>query len=482
MTKRLSIIIFVIVFTLTACSHFIKPSPILDSAHPELVKKSGIETIVILGTNDLHGNIAQLSLLSSYIKQLRNEYSSRLIWLDAGSHFQGTLISDQEKGTSITTFFNELGLHASVLGAHEFDFGIETLNQRIRDSNFYYLSTNLREELPLIEKHGLISAGSLKVGVIGLTSSDALNPLHTFQQSKKLVLEEAQELRENGAQIVVLTTDIGVQCAEERPPNPLLHKPNETINGCHYRSQLPQLIKYLPKGTLDAVVTGNTHTLVHHWIGGIPVIQSGSFGKHLHAIYLFYDTNKKKLLTEKTLIEGPIPVQEGYVFHGKMMEKDPQIELLFQPQIKAIEEAKNTIIGKAPHTISDVGRITAEALLSITESDYAMVTQGLIQRIIPGGAVSMEEIYGVIPYANTYAQAKISGSQLQSIVRKYKNGKSRVILASPKPIFRNKIYRVAMPDFIAKSIQIPPERIEWRNEPIRDALVQYIKNHPNLLR
>jgi 2',3'-cyclic-nucleotide 2'-phosphodiesterase (5'-nucleotidase family) len=483
MTKALRLAGTVFLFFVSCASPPQKQPSIIDSAHPDLIRKPGVETVVILGTNDLHGNIGQLSLLSSYIQHLRNDLDSRLIWLDAGSHFQGTLVSDEEKGASITNFFNELGLHAAVLGAHEFDFGLETLSERIKQSKFYYLSANLKQEMPLVEKHILINAGKIKVGVIGLTTSEAVIPaLLSFQESKKIVLKEARALRAKGAQIVVLMTDMGVHCSEGRAPIHLIHKHNETLGGCHYKAQLPQLLKYIGKGVVDAVVSGNTHTIVHHWIGGVPVIQSGSFGNQLHAIYMFYDTHKKKLLADKSFIEGPIPVQEGFVFHGQSMQKDPNMELFLKPQLDKIEESKNAVIGKAGRAIPDVSRIAADALMSATQSDYAVVSQGLFQKHIPVGALSMDEIYEVIPYASTYATAKISGSALQSIMRKNKNGRSRAVLSNSKPIFRNKIYKVAMPDFIAKTAQIPPDRIEWQKEPIRDALVQYIKNNPHLLR
>ncbi len=490
----------------TACISARKHPAFIDSAHPELIKKGNLESIAILGTNDLHGNIENAGILASYIQKLKSEWGSRFLWFDAGSHLQGSFAVDQEKGAPMISLFNHLGLTAATLGGHEFDFGLNELSSRIEAAQFPYLSLNILDrktqkqwEHDGVHKHFLISAGRIQVGVIGLTSHEAapFAPVDVTQQleflevekSKNYVLKEAQELRNQGAQVVILIADLGIQCSEgQASPENHIRKPSEPLGTCLYQGPLIELLKGLPKGTLDAVLSGYSHTLIHHWVGGIPIIQSGSFGQYLHAIYLFYDTQKGRVISDKTLIEGPIPVQDGYRFHGKIMEKNPEIEAIFEPLVKKAQETRNTIIGHTPMHITQPSKLVADALLDIAQTDFALIAPGLIQKNIPSGAISLGQIYDSIPYMNSYAKLHLSGDELKSIIRTAKTSKpkakSRPTLSGNKLIYGNKQYTLALPDFMAKNLpKISPDRIEWRPDfPIRDALVQYIKNHPHLLK
>ncbi len=106
-----------------------------------------LETIVILGTNDIHGTLTPSTLksreapgvtpvayesggatmISAYIKKLKSEYQDRLIWLDGGDQFQGSIESNTETGKPMVDFFNASGLTASAVGNHEFDFSLPVL-------------------------------------------------------------------------------------------------------------------------------------------------------------------------------------------------------------------------------------------------------------------------------------------------------------------------------------------------------------------
>ncbi|NDD92722.1 hypothetical protein EBZ37_11610, partial [bacterium] len=155
--RRLSLVILLSV--VTSCAH--SPAPVekqtalLDGetlapeADPNIGRPTreifgkDIETIAILGTNDIHGNLAPLELktrepegtsplpytaagvsaLASYIGITRQEFDSAFLWLDAGDEFQGTIESNLAQGAPIVDFFNQNLLHAAAIGNHEFDYG-----------------------------------------------------------------------------------------------------------------------------------------------------------------------------------------------------------------------------------------------------------------------------------------------------------------------------------------------------------------------
>lgn len=73
--------------------------------YPKPLSSPFVERIAVLGTNDIHGHILPtiqfnpstnqtyrtggLTLLSSYIDALKEEWGDNLLWLDAGDEFQG---------------------------------------------------------------------------------------------------------------------------------------------------------------------------------------------------------------------------------------------------------------------------------------------------------------------------------------------------------------------------------------------------------
>ena len=98
-----------------------------------------------MGTNDIHGRllpvtsekpdrtiyIGGLSLFSSYLKTLRKT-EPNLLWLDAGDLYTGTLESQYFEGETISTALNYLGLDATAPGNHEFDFGLDVYQNRLK--------------------------------------------------------------------------------------------------------------------------------------------------------------------------------------------------------------------------------------------------------------------------------------------------------------------------------------------------------------
>jgi hypothetical protein len=53
------------------------------------------------------------------------------------------------------------------------------------------------------------------------------------------------------------------------------------------------LIKSLPAGTVDGVIQGHRHTVVHHFIKGIPVMGNINGGYYFNVMYLTFDSHKK---------------------------------------------------------------------------------------------------------------------------------------------------------------------------------------------
>src|SRR5687767_5145405 len=123
MQRSLPLVLFLLA---SACSSVPPPAP--APVH-----------VVIVGTTDLHGWFnghvesppgggegvlwGGLPALASYIDALRAENGGRVLVVDSGDMFQGTLESNLFEGEAVVRGYNVIGYTAAALGNHEFDFG-----------------------------------------------------------------------------------------------------------------------------------------------------------------------------------------------------------------------------------------------------------------------------------------------------------------------------------------------------------------------
>lgn len=448
-----------------------------------------LETIVILGTNDIHGTLTPSSLksreargvtpiayesggatmLSAYIKKLKSEYQDHFIWLDGGDQFQGSIESNTETGKPMVDFFNASGLTASAVGNHEFDFSLSVLKTRMAQANYPYLAANILDRksgaiapFPNTSASRIIKVGKLKVGVIGLSTIDtpittrAINvETLTFDSLKDSTLRESQLLRDQGAQIIVITAHAGTKCDDGGPAlaSSRVRKPNDPQGVCNDQDEMVRLLKALPKGTVDAVVSGHTHTVVHHWIAGVPVIQGGAFGKFINLIHLTYDWNRKKVRLDQTRIEGPIPVCPKVFenqqdcdgskpappggrgplvetkFHGEVLKPDPEMVALVDPVLKRVAPQRNRPLGIAVRPLehrrleeSELGDVIADAMRQATHADVAYMNPGGVRAPIEVGVITYGSAFKALPFDNTVAIVKVTGRELKTLIQVAQNG------------------------------------------------------------
>jgi 5'-nucleotidase len=448
---------------------------------------SNLETLAIIGTNDLHGNLSPIQMktddtlgqvsfsaggvatLSAYIDILRSEFGDHLIWLDAGDEFQGTLESNPSGGASVVQFFNFQKLTAASIGNHEFDFGIPSLKARMKEAQYPFLAANIlnaktgeRADFPNTLPHQIVTAGNLKVGILGLSTLDtpkttrAINVQSLkFENLKAATLREVEALRKKGAQIILLTAHVGVDCPSNSRAAAAyqMRKPTDFQESCNNQDEMVQLLESLPPGTVDAVVTGHSHTIVHHWIAGVPVVQAGSYGRYLNVIYLSYDPSTRRILPDETRIEGPVPVCAQVFqnqndcngdrhapkmgrgplvtprFHGKSIVPSEAVQKLIQPIIEKADQIKSKPVGVLDQKLSHLrsaesplGNLIADAARQVAKTDFAMINSGGIRAPLQTGTVTYGDIFRTMPFDNAIAIMKVTGQELLNILRVAESG------------------------------------------------------------
>ncbi|HXH38247.1 MAG TPA: metallophosphatase, partial [Thermoanaerobaculia bacterium] len=206
--------------------------------------------VFVVGTTDLHGSydshhdsrtapaFGGLPLIAGYLEVLRANHG-RVIVVDSGDLFQGTLESNVFEGEPVVKGYNALGYDAAAVGNHEFDFGpagpdsvarlpgqdpLGALKKNALLAKFPFLSANLTEKPTgktpsWARRYTIIDANGVKIGIIGLSTPETPNVTTAanvaalaFGDPVAATVSAAKELRAAGADAIVVIAHMGGRC------------------------------------------------------------------------------------------------------------------------------------------------------------------------------------------------------------------------------------------------------------------------------
>ena len=413
---------------------------------------------------------------------MKEEWGNRLIWLDAGDQFQGTIECMLSDCYIMKDYFNKAGLNAITLGNHDFDYEIPHLKKVIKEQNFPIICTNIKEkesnkyiydiwENVVAYKIFTIKIDEsdptkiIKIGVIGLASKTT--PSQTSGDVSSLdftdYVEETEKwnkkLREeHDVNAVVVITHFGPYCENDGNEKYELkiRLPNTSQKTCNPNEEANIYLADLKKKNIqiDAVIAGHVHNVVHHWIEGVPVVQS-SGSDYFNILYLPFvykkvnNTYKYELRKNNVKIEGPVPVCEKlwpesknciyrysdssvmkkFKFHKQEINIDLEMKKLLQFWENIIDEkVKNNLAETQdemtkstneesflPNFINDLGRI-------ITDSDICFFNNGGIRTNWHRGPINEIDVFKMFPFNNTWVRFEMTGEEVFHMIQNLDEG------------------------------------------------------------
>jgi len=220
--------------------------------------------ITILHTNDVHSHIEPfpeshhrnpgrggVSKRYTLINQIKAENPNTLV-LDAGDSFQGTPFFNFYGGELEFKLMNKMGYHASTIGNHEFDNGIDNIAAQLQHAEFDMLNANydLSNTIldGMVKPYQIYEVDKIKIGVFGLgielkglvsknlyKETEYINPLEIAQDQIKILKEEEK------CDLVICLSHLGYQYDSEKVDDIKLAK-----NTSH----------------IDLIIGGHTHTFL----------------------------------------------------------------------------------------------------------------------------------------------------------------------------------------------------------------------------
>ena len=190
--------------------------------------------LVILHTNDTHSQILPISSqLPDTLKAGRGGFLRRiamlkeerqkhpdLLYFDSGDFWQGSAYFTLFKGDVEIGLMNQMGIDASTIGNHEFDFGLENMAQMFKKANFPILCANYDFTGTPMEgvtkPYIIIKRNGVKIGVFAVCPklkglvSDKNCPGVKYLDPARVALETATMLKQQKkCDIVICISHLG---------------------------------------------------------------------------------------------------------------------------------------------------------------------------------------------------------------------------------------------------------------------------------
>ncbi|MBJ6761759.1 bifunctional metallophosphatase/5'-nucleotidase [Myxococcaceae bacterium JPH2] len=437
----------------------------------------------------------------------------------------------------------------SPIATHPGEDPLGALKVRVKQARFPFLAANLREadgQRPAWTGNdgtALVTVQGVKVGILGLSTPSTpqtTNPANVaalrFQPMLPVTLAAAQSLRARGAEVVVITAHAGGHCAK-------LEDPRDTSSCDRQDGEIYALLEALPPGTVDAVVAGHTHQPMGHFFGDVPVIETSGQSRSFGVVDLYVDPRTHRVRPELTRIQAAVPVcprvdeatgscdaavlrEQRSVhlvpatFRGGPVTPDAQVEVVMAPTLARVAAMQRAPVGvtatekllRAYESEGTLGNLIADALRSVAGADVAVMNAGGLRADLAAGPLTFGDVYEVLPFDNRLALLNLSGAELRRLLSLgYGSRKGvfavsgvrvtldtcqgpqrlqAVTLSDGRPLEPTVMYRVALPDFLARggdgvgplTDTLPPERVDLaRGEDLRQVLIAHGRAHGGTL-
>ncbi len=363
-------------------------------------------TLTIFTINDIyevlpHNGQGGLAELATILKQERETADHYLTTVN-GDFLSPSLISGVVKGAQMIDIMNRLEVDVVVFGNHEFDFGIDTLKQRMQESSFCWLGTNvlsLQKHKPLDKAQGslVFDIDGIKIGMLGLCTTEAsvLSQGVSDEITLTPVVLSAQatvhKLKKEGVDLIIALTHLGF-------------------------SEDQALSEQVPE--IDIILGGHDHEVITWYNGKTFIHKSGHDAQFLGRIDLKIEkqeTERKtkisiypswKMIPNHNYAKDP-EIAERVAFYAEKIDQE-----LNQPIALCLShiDSRNTRYGE-----TTMGNLIADALMHALKADIAIINSGAIRgdRFYPSGTVlTKKDIQEELPFGGMAVLVEITGKQL----------------------------------------------------------------------
>ncbi len=369
--------------------------------------------IVILSINDFHGALAPAgknvgaAKLVDALKTEKAKNPEGTIIVSAGDNYQGSAMSNLLYGEPVSTVFKEMGIELSAVGNHEFDWGIDRINQWAKDGGFTFVCTNIydkrtNEPVDWAEPFAIIEKEGVKVGFIGLaTPRTAYTTLkanvvnYEFRDPVATLVEWVPKVQSAGADIVIALTHLGAFQDKEG------NITGEAADLCAVDG-------------VDAVISAHTHQRVSGMVNGKPLVQAYKQGRSFAKLTFIFDEDNKLISAE--------PFLDNLYDRADTLKDDADTLVVYEKYEDELNPILGKVLGKTTVDLdhdryagpSLLGEWACEIMQDKAGVQIAMTNGGGLRIPIPAGKITAGILYEVMPFDNTLYTMKLSGADVKA--------------------------------------------------------------------
>lgn len=351
------------------------------------------------------GKAGGLDRLAYVAKQVRVQ-DPQAQTLFAGDLVSPSLESSVFRGAQMIDGMNALGVDASTLGNHEFDRGLDELQQRLAQSKFPWVVTNVygrTGRLPRIEFLLMKTVQGISVGYFGLLTSTtplASRPGPDVRFADELGTARAivPILRQRGAQIVVGLTHLDMW-------------------------QDVQILREVPG--INLIIGGHDHDPMRQTVGASVVAKAGSDARWLGVVRIQVTSDGRVIgikdeltaITEKT----PSDPEMGALVKRYADRMSRELDVVIGRTSVPLD-ARNTAVRSAEAAL---GNLIADVMRQAVDADIAITNGGGIRSnsLFPAGEIKLRDVLGWLPFNNVVVKVRLSGAAVRAALE---NGVSQV--------------------------------------------------------
>ncbi|MBW4617840.1 MAG: bifunctional metallophosphatase/5'-nucleotidase [Cyanosarcina radialis HA8281-LM2] len=431
--------------------------------------------ITFLQLNDVYeitpvsgGSSGGLARVATLKQQLKRQ-NPRTYALLAGDFFSpsalGTAKVDGKPlaGQQMVAVLNAMGLDFATFGNHEFDIPEDSFYQRLKESQFKWVSSNVfdakGQPFPKIPQSQIINikgdrGAVVRVGLIGLTIDSNRRSYVSYRDPIEVAKEQVKLLK-NKVDITIAITHLAI-------------------------TQDRELAESVPE--IDAIFGGHEHENIQQWRGQdfTPIFKADANARTVYIHNLLYDTKTRRLKIDSRLqpitneiADGPntAKVVKQWVEKGfQAFRADGFAPERVVATTSVILDGLEASVRNRSTNLTDL--IANSMFKEVPNADLAVFNGGSIRidDAIPPGPITQYDVIRILPFGGKVLAVDLDGKILERVLNQGQANRgtggylqtanvsqdptTKKWIIAGKPLDPNRSYRIATSDFLVSGREV----------------------------
>lgn len=470
-------------------------------------------TIDIITFNDFHGNLSEdvrekgknigMAKMVSYVNEAMKRNPNTIV-VSGGDNYQGSALSNLTYGAPVSEMMKAMGVIASAVGNHEFDWGVQRMEKWAEDGGFDFLAANIYdtetgEPVKWAKPYLIVEKDGVKIAFLGLAHPDTV----TLTKAENVT---GLEFRDPVQAAQTWIDYLKAGKAEEGTPDVIIALTHIDSKQDRETKEITGLAVELAnkvKG-LDAIVSAHSHQTVAGEVNEVPIVQAYKYGRALGKICI-------ELNEDKTVKDITASVDAVYKTKNDLIA-DENTTKTYDKYNKDLSPILDEVIGTATAefahdpsqpNVTLLGKWVSDMKRKKTGCQVAIQNGGGLRRSLLEGNITVGDMYEIMPFDNALVTMELPGKDLKKAIdhgilnpkvrdgqfsglkveydkdKEFEERITSIALEDGTPLEMDKYYTVVINDFMLTG----GDGYDFTNAknvvntyiPIRDMLIEAIK-------